>query len=600
MATDFSIQATQISPVQNAVTPQAGAVDQSGAIIGKAIAGAIGPAVELYGTVKEQDFKREAEKEFRMNLGYTADPLGQQYEPKSPGEKELDQLADRASQMGVMGVGDNAALVLAARARAKIAKEPWFAERYKRAAGQINEEYAQTLQLLDAAAARAAANMSEAEKILAKKRESVYTHAAAAGISFTKPIDLMDEQELIAADQQALLKTSELAHLDEYRATKREERAVRADERAEERLGFSRDEFQAGQTDRGREAFATFNNNVMAGREAYYSQKLTDTLYSFIDSGLLTTNPAEAQNQFNAGSTRILANILTELNKPIIDPNTGQPVFLDRKSIDDTYRRLVDQVDRYRESFYGKGSNADVVASQAKALKDRYNLDILKDPVLGKIFSYPFGIQESIVASLRLTENDMPELKKSIRGLLTTNDKAQAISSVMQGNPVDPALNNVATAASIAGIDPAIAMQDPQVFQNFLSQVAGEVSLINRNERPKAYLKIVRPEIANVVGNLPNPETATENIRKVAQQQIEDLQRDIGPLIGNLRYGKDGVFVSTDQRANNTAAALNGVMGVLEIVDKHGTIRYGSRDELAKKFFNVNIGTAPAQVEADQ
>jgi len=143
-------------------------------------------------------------------------------------------------------------------------------------------------------------------------------------------------------------------------------------------------------------------------------------------------------------------------------------------------------------------------------------------------------------------------------------------------------------------------MQDPQVFQNFLSQVAGEVSLINRNERPKAYLKIVRPEIANVVGNLPNPETATENIRKVAQQQIEDLQRDIGPLIGNLRYGKDGVFVSTDQRANNTAAALNGVMGVLEIVDKHGTIRYGSRDELAKKFFNVNIGTAPAQVEADQ
>jgi len=338
----------------------------------------------------------------------------------------------------------------------------------------------------------------------------------------------------------------------------------------------------------------------MSGKEAYYSQQMTDQLVSFIDSGLLTSNPAEAKTQFSAGSTRILANILTELNKPIIDPDTGEPVFLDRKSIDDTYKRLKSQVENYNEVFFGPNSNAGIVAAQGKAIKDRHNLDLWKDPVLAKVFSYPLPIQESIVASLRLTESDMPGLRESLRGLVTANDKAQAISSAMQGNPVDPALRNIATAASISGIDPAIATQDPQVFQNFLSQVAGEVSLINRNERPKAYLKIVRPEIANVVGNLPNPETAAENIRKVAQQQIEDLQRDIGPLIGNLRYGKDGVFVSTDQRANNTAAALNGVMGVLEIVDKHGTIRYGSRNELAKAFFNVNIGTAPTQIEPAQ
>jgi len=603
MTTDFSIQATQISPVQNAVTPQAGVVDQSGEIIGKAVAGAIGPAVELYGTWKEQDFKREAEKEFRMNLGYTADPLGQQYEPKSPGEKELDQLADRASQMGVMGAGGNAGLVLAARARAKIAKEPWFAERYKRAAGQINEEYAQTIQLLDAAAANAAASMSADEKRLAARRKEVYDNAAGAGVSFTKqgapfPIDMMNDDELTEANQYALMKKSEVAAFDLYTKQKGEERAEKSAGRAEAAAGRSQARFD---TTRSKEAYVQFNNNVIGGRETLASNELTKKFYSFVDSGLLASNPAEAQRQFNAGKLTILTQARSELNAPVVDTKTGQAVMLDKAEAQAAYQRLEAQAESYNKFIFGEGSNAAVNAAQAKALKDKYDLDILKNERLGRILSLPMNIQQSVWSKLNLETGIQRGLEQEARGLFTANDKAQAIADAADGKPIkDPALQPIATAAAVAAIDRTVAMQDPQVFNNFLSQVAGQVTLINPLERLNVYKKVVRPEIADIVNTLPDPSGATENIRRVAVQQIEDLQRQAGPAISTIKYGKNGMFVSTDPRTASTVESMNGILKVLETVDPYGPISYGSRNELAKAFFNVNIGTAPAQVEAEQ
>jgi rRNA processing protein Gar1 len=595
---DFSIQATQISPVQNAVTPQAGVVDQSGEIIGKAISGAIGPAVELYGTVKEQDFKREAEKEFRMNLGYTADPLGQQYEPKSPGEKELDQLADRASQMGVMGAGDNAALVLAARARAKIAKEPWFAERYKRASGQINEEYAQTIQLLNAAAANAAASMSADEKRLAARRKEVYDNAAGAGVSFPKPIDMMNDDELTEANQYALAKKSEVAAFDFYTKQKGEERAEKSAGRAEASAARNEDRFYAT---RLKEAYAQFNNSVIGGRETLVSDKMTTLFYSFVESGLLASNPAEAQKQFNAGKLTFLTQARSELNAPVVDPKTGQTVMLDKAEAQAAYQRLEAQAESYNQFIFGEGSNAAVSAAQAKALKDKYDLDVLKNPRLGRVLSLPMAIQQSVWSKLNLDAGIRTGLEEDARGLFTANDKAQAIADAADGKPIkDPALQPIATAAAVAAIDRTVAMQDPQVFNNFLSQVAGQITLINPTERGGVYKKVIRQEIADIVNTLPDRSGATENIRRVAVQQIEDLQRQAGPAISTIKYGKNGMFVSTDPRTASTVESMNGILKVLETVDPYGPISYGSRNELAKAFFNVNIGTAPTQIEAAQ
>jgi hypothetical protein len=573
-------------------------VDQSGEIIGKAISGAIGPAVELYGTVKEQDFKREAEKEFRMNLGYTADPLGQQYEPKSPGEKELDQLADRASQMGVMGAGDNAALVLAARARAKIAKEPWFAERYKRASGQINEEYAQTIQLLNAAAANAAASMSADEKRLAARRKEVYDNAAGAGVSFPKPIDMMNDDELTEANQYALAKKSEVAAFDFYTKQKGEERAEKSAGRAEASAARNEDRFYAT---RLKEAYAQFNNSVIGGRETLVSDKMTTLFYSFVESGLLASNPAEAQKQFNAGKLTFLTQARSELNAPVVDPKTGQTVMLDKAEAQAAYQRLEAQAESYNQFIFGEGSNAAVSAAQAKALKDKYDLDVLKNPRLGRVLSLPMAIQQSVWSKLNLDAGIRTGLEEDARGLFTANDKAQAIADAADGKPIkDPALQPIATAAAVAAIDRTVAMQDPQVFNNFLSQVAGQITLINPTERGGVYKKVIRQEIADIVNTLPDRSGATENIRRVAVQQIEDLQRQAGPAISTIKYGKNGMFVSTDPRTASTVESMNGILKVLETVDPYGPISYGSRNELAKAFFNVNIGTAPTQIEAAQ
>lgn len=599
---DFSIQSTQINPVANAVTPQAGVVDQSGEILGKAIAGAIGPAAELYGTVKEQDFKKEAEQEFRMNLGYTVDPLGNQYPPKTAGEKELDQLVDRASQMGVMGSGNNAALILAARAREKIAKEPWFAERYKRAAGQINEEYAQTIQLLSAAAEKAAANQSAEEKALEAKRKEVYDNAAGSGISFTDakgqavPIDLMDRNELILANQLALEQKSERMAYDLYLKKQGEERAVAGEERAKAKEGRA---VASSDTTRSKEAFAQFSNNVLGKRETAGSERITNRFYSFVDSGLIATNPAEAQKQFNAAATEELVRLRTELNRPVIGDD-GKPIFLDKASAQAAYERLDAQINSYREFIFGEKSNAAVVAANAKYLKDSYDLDILKDPLLGKVLSLPINIQQNVWAKLNLDPNIEAGLQTSARNLFTAQDKAQAISNMADGKPVDPAMNGIATAAAIAGIDPAVATQQPQMFNNFLSQVAGQIPSISPNERPQAYVKVLRTEVADIVGNLPDPSGATENIRKIAAQMIYDLQTGLGPAISTVQYsgGQGGQFISTNPATKQTVDSLNTAMKILETVDKHGPIQFGSRDALAVKFFGVNMGTPAIQVQA--
>ena len=587
---DYSVKSTQINPVANAVTPQAGVTDQSGEMLGKAIAGAIGPAVELYGTVKEQDFKREAEQEFRSNLGYTADPLGNQYAPMTQGEKEINQMVDRASQMGVMGAGANAALYLSAKVRTKIAKEPWFAERYQRASGQINQEYAQTVDLLNAAATKNLANQTEQQKALARKQKEVYDNASGSGLSFSIPIDLMDMEQLTTANQAALQKKAESFEYDLYLKQKGDVRADASEARASAKEGRAASQFG---TIRNKEAFATFSNNVLASRETYQSQLMTEKFYSFVDSGMIASNPAEAQKQFNAAVSEHLTQLRTNLNTPVMGQD-GNPVFLDRESAQQAYLRLEAQANSYGEFIFGEKSNSAVVASQAKSLKDKYGLDILKDPLLGRLGSLPIGVQQSVWGTLNLDENIRTGLSTSARGLFTAQDKAQAISSAAQGLPVDPALNPIATAAAIAAIDPAVANQEPQVFNNFLSQVSGQISLINPNERPQAYIKVMRQEIASIVGSLPDPAGATENMRRIAAQQIYDLQVGIGPVYSTVKYN-NGQFNSDNPLAAQTVQSLNGVMKILETIDPYGPIQFGSRDALAQKFFGVRLPEAQPQ-----
>lgn len=592
-AADFSIQSTQIGPVANTVSAQGGITDQSGEIIARAIAGAVGPAVELYGTEKEQEFKKEAEQQFRMNLGYTADPLGNQYPPMTAGEKEINQLVDRANQMGIMGAGDNAALVLATKVRTKIAKEPWFAERYKRAESQINKEYEQTVGLLNAAMEKAAANQSAAEKALAARRKEVYNNAKGSGIAFTKPIDLMTEDELIVANQYALEKKAEQVALDTYVKVKGEERAVSREGRAVAREGRA---IAERQDSLGKEAFVKFNNDVLSRRETTESQRMTDRFYSFLNSGLIATNPTEAQRQFNAALAEHLVQLRTRLNQPVMDPE-GNPVFLDKAEAQKAYERLEAQGKSYAEFIFGEKSNAAVNASTAKSLKDKYDLDVLKNPNIGRLLALPIAVQQNVWGSLSLDASISKPLEAAARGLFSASDKADAISNAALGNPVDPGLNNVATAAAIAAIDPAVAQQDPQVFNNFLSQVAGQINLINPVERPRAYLKVIRPEIAGIVGNLPDPSGATENIRTISAQMVYDLQVSLGPAINEVKYS-NGQFTTTNPAAQQTADSLNGVMKVLEIVDPYGPIQFGSRDALAQKFFNVNMSAPTIQAEA--
>jgi hypothetical protein len=584
---DFSIQSTNINQVANAVTPQAGVVDQSGEMLLKAAGGAVAGGLELYGTVKENQFKSEMEKSFRMDLGYTADPLGEQYTPMTAGEKEVAQKADRVAQLQSMGRSTNAELGLEARLREKIAKEPWFAERYRRAAGAVGSEYKQTIELLRAQEAQAAASITAEQAARNKQVNNVQSNLMQAKLAPPKPVDTMSPEELTFWNWQAIMKLQN-DDLVQQEATRVEQvRAARAEGRAEQSFAWQASD--RAQTD--------FSNNYVANVEKQVLPALSKEL-DFLMKGINLSDPAAAQEQFNSGALAVGRQLDVAFGTTV-QAADGTVLRVDPAIAQQSRARVQATIDNLNEYLFGDKSQFAIRARTLEDLKTRYGVDVFSNPTVGRLLASglaPELLRTSVADALRTEEGKsiITELAgQVVRAVATTENRLQGVVNATTGLPVDPAVAPGATAATISIVaDPNAATNSPNAFYNSLNYSAGQIWAVQKLDRAGIYNRIFNDKLAQDVASLPADKRAGAalSVQRIAQQNISDLKADAGGALSNIRYG-DGKFVSSVEEPFSQALAtkMNVALGVLEQVDTFSPNARGSRDALARDFFEVQV-----------
>lgn len=583
---DFSIQSTNINQVANAVTPQAGVVDQSGEMLLRAAGGAVASGLELYGTVKENQFKSEMEKSFRMDLGYTADPLGEQYAPMTAGEKEVAQKADRVAQLQSMGRSTNAELGLEARLREKIAKEPWFAERYRRAAGAIGSEYKQTIELLRAQEAQAAASVTAEQAARNKQVNNVQSNLMQAKLAPPKPVDTMSPEELTFWNWQAIMKLQN-DDLVQQEATRVEQaRAARAEGRAEQSFAWQASD--RAQTD--------FSNNYVANVEKQVLPALSKEL-DFLMKGINLSDPAAAQEQFNSGALAVGRELDVAFGTTV-QAQDGTVLRVDPAIAQQSRARVQATIDNLGEYLFGDKSQFAIRARTLEDLKTRYGVDVFSNPTVGRLLASglaPELMRAAVADGLMTNQGAISELSGQVMNVVnaTTENRLQGVVNATTGQPVDPAVAPGATAATISIVaDPNAATNSPDVFYNSLNYSAGQIWAVQKLDRVDIYKRIFNDKLAKDVASLPADKRAGAalSVQRIAQQNIDDLKADAGGALSNIRYG-DGKFVSSVQEPFSQALAtkMNVALNVLEQVDTFSPNARGSRDALARDFFKVQV-----------
>lgn len=589
---DFSIQSTNINQVANAVTPQAGVVDQSGEMLLRAAGGAVASGLELYGTVKENQFKSEMEKSFRMDLGYTADPLGEQYAPMTAGEKEVAQKADRVAQLQSMGRSTNAELGLEARLREKIAKEPWFAERYRRAAGAIGSEYKQTIELLRAQEAQAAASVTAEQAARNKQVNNVQSNLMQAKLAPNKPVDTMSDEELTFWNYQAIVKLQRDDLLQQEATRQTQARQARAEGREEQQFAWQASDY----------AKKDFAEKYVFSIESQILPALSKEMDSLL-KGVNLTDPEAAQQQFNAGSLVVQRHLDIAYGTTQQAPD-GTVLRVDPAVAQQSRARVQATIDNLGEYLFGDKSQFAIRARTLEDLKTRYGVDVFSNPTVGRLLASglaPELMRAAVADGLMTNQGAISELSGQVMNVVnaTTENRLQGVVNATTGQPVDPAVAPGATAATISIVaDPNAATNSPDVFYNSLNYSAGQIWAVQKLDRVDIYKRIFNDKLAKDVASLPADKRAGAalSVQRIAQQNIDDLKADAGGALSNIRYG-DGKFVSSVEEPFSQALAtkMNMALGVLEQVDTFSPNARGSRDALARDFFEVQVPEQPAQ-----
>lgn len=589
---DFSVQSTNINEVANAVTPKAGVVDQSGEMLLKAAGSAIGAGIEIYGTVKESQFRDELEQSFRMDLGYTADPLGQQYAPMTAGEKEVAQKAERVAQLQSMGRSANAELGLETRLREKIAKEPWFAERYRRAAEAVGSEYKQTIELLRLQEAQAAAQQTAEEKRRTKLVGNVQSNLMQAKLAPNKPVDTMSDEELTFWNYQAIVKLQRDDLLQQEATRQTQARQARAEGREEQQFAW-----QA--SDRANKDFA---EKYVFSIENQILPALSKEMDSLL-KGVNLTDPEAAQQQFNAGSLVVQRHLDIAYGTTQQAPD-GTVLRVDPAVAQQSRARVQATIDNLNEYLFGDKSQFAIRARILEDLKNKYGVDVFSNPTVGRLLASgiaPELLRAAIADGLTTNAGAISEVSGQVFSVIngTTEQRLQGVVNATSGLPVDPAVAPGATAATISVVaDPNAATNSPDVFYNSLNYSAGQIWAVQKLDRVGIYKRIFNDKLAKDVASLPADKRAGAalSVQRIAQQNIDDLKADAGGALSNIRYG-DGKFVSSVEEpfSQTLATKMNMALGVLEQVDTFSPNVRGSRDALARDFFGVQVPEQSAQ-----
>lgn len=251
---EFGVQQTFINETPNAVTAKQGIVDESAATFVGAAGQASLAAEQFYGVSKEREFKDDYESTLRVEIGLPPEP-GMEPPPKSEMEAlaeddpEFVESAQRAKQVQALGLSRVVGIRMEDKLRARIAANPWNADRYRRVAATVNSDYKAMLDYADTVLKIADEQAAKAEAAMGARIKDVKTIMEKVGLTtesvFGENIPFMElsPQQVDVLEQIAYAKNANNVAFERMKAQRAEERAEIGLELREDAAGRNRARF---------------------------------------------------------------------------------------------------------------------------------------------------------------------------------------------------------------------------------------------------------------------------------------------------------------------------------------------------------------------
>lgn len=365
----FGTDATGTYQVQNAVTPQAGVVDQSGEMLLRAAGTAIEGGIAAYKTKKVSDIQQEAEAAVATEVGVLQDIFKDGKEPPSL-QQYRDSLAraNQAMEIGGLNIQDRAMLRVKTLVRKKSSENPWFAQTYAQIGEQVLSNYSDQIGLLARMEDAIQASSGSQADIDKKKREDAIklrdsTDANPGFDLLSAPIEMVDKFRMEAQSlQEEDRKAKELKDAaDQARA----ERQLAATER-----GASAAERSAAYQENQREGFI---------RDNQYGNTVLSTFSKRINSRINQYAKLQSSGQLIASANDIQKDAAQQMAQIRMDFTNEVDSYPWTDTVEKS--RILEQFDKrmtaLQDLFTGDMSEMQQKARQVTELETNNRLDVL-------------------------------------------------------------------------------------------------------------------------------------------------------------------------------------------------------------------------------
>jgi hypothetical protein len=480
----FGIDATGTYNVQNAVTPQAGAVDRSGEMLIGAAGSAIEGGLQLYKAKKVSDITQAAETEVATEVGMLSDIFKEGEKPPSLEQyKESLARANQAMEIGGLNAQDRATLRVKSLIRKKSAENPWFANTYAQIGNQVLSNYSDQLALfskMEEALQTSAGASADIDKAVRKQAETLQGQSRLnpGFVIGTAPIEAVQNYILEAQRISEAEKRAEELRVAADQA--RQERTARATERT------------AIATERSTALVEEKKNGEL--RDSDYSRSIRTSISGRVNNAIKQFNTNLKSGQLVQGEEEIKKDAATkimELRSGVNEVISTYP-WTDTVERDKLIADMERQIAGIEQIFTGPLSDIKIKAEQLERMTLNTRLSAAENaPLLFQAFSFGGAQGATAVIQNAINEDTGVQLRmrQEYAGLtgsqLDSKQVELLMGSIERGNldgvPIDlrPSVQASAVRNLEGNADPKnpIKIESPAQWGKLFLVAAGEDGL---------------------------------------------------------------------------------------------------------------------------
>ena len=617
-AADFSIRSTNIDEIPNAVTAKDTPVDNSLATFLGAMNKAAEGAVESWSAHRGQELYRDLEQEYRKNLGYTADPLGNEYpapeQAMTAEEAVLSEKVDRLDQVKkTVGRTARAELMLEASVLEAQARDPFLADRYERIKNRLKGQYQQTVEILNAYDKELnEAEKEESKRLLARQKslDTILRYSNTVPMDNNgnpiSPYTIFDEQELAFWEAQGLASAARQRLIDNQIKLNAESRAQAGEGRAQRGEVRAIQSHSAAMSDRAR---SIGERNILQGMEVQFGASIEREVQKAIAAGALT-NPAQGLQAMNSVRERVMREYDSFVARQT-DGN-GNPFPFDPGEVEASRQRLDARINSRLSLFNGDASFIQQNETLTKTVESMYGVNALEvAPLLvymretlppgvwsNEVFLSSLGVKDTIRNTFQTA------LREQLGNLFSSAptpqqeavEKIETMAAVQTGQPVNPNRINTALTYAKGKIRDFNRMGSQatgsEAYGHLVKFNADQYDILSARDRVEVFNDVFSGEYNVQLEGLPNEmakQQVAAHMYKIAIGQGNIIQQTYQPQLGNIQWNDVSGMVEGKTPADAAVAMeVNKVLAAVDVLNSVNQ-KVPSRSEVASSLFGLTV-----------